>query len=482
MEVKMRTMHRALSDRRTGRAACRFALVALLAALAVSPDPVAAAELGPPPVLPNLSSAPNTVEVNITAEPATVGLGASEAVPVYAYNGSVPGPTLEAREGDRVIVHFRNNLPEATTIHWHGIHLPVEADGNPMDPVPPGGSYDYVFTVHPGTAGTYWYHPHPHHATHHQVTLGLFGGLIIRAADDPLPASMTEQLLLLTDHRFSADGTLDVPEANETLPSFDLVTGREGEVALVNGQLMPTLSIRSGEVQRWRVINASPGRYYRLALAGHTVLHVGSDGGLFERPMEVNDILLSPSERVELLVRGTGTPGSQVVLQSLPYDRYEPAFRPDDWRTPLDLLTVQYTEEEPTPPLAVPATLRPVPALDPAQAVATRRINLEIGPRINGRSFSLNRVEFRAKLNTTEIWRISNTTPIDHSFHLHGFSFQVLDSSGVPIPRWEDTVNVRKNSSVRIVVEFRDYPGKRMFHCHTLAHEDAGMMAILEVE
>jgi FtsP/CotA-like multicopper oxidase with cupredoxin domain len=494
----MKTMHRAQSDRWTGRTARRFVQFALLTAL-VSAAPRAASApsdhhsdhgtptpsaAGPaaPLILQNLSSAPNTVEVNITAAPTTVSLGPSARTPVYAFNGQVPGPTLEVREGDRVIVHFKNDLPEETTIHWHGLHIPVEADGNPMDPVPPGGTYDYVFTIHPGTAGTYWYHPHPHGATLHQVAYGLFGGLIIRAADDPLPAAMPERLLLLTDHRFNADGTLDVPAAHAPLPTFDHVTGREGEVVLVNGQLMPTLSLRGGELQRWRVVNASPGRYYRLSLAGHTFLHVGSDAGLFEQPVEVSDILLAPSDRVELLVRGTGAPGSQVVLQSLPYDRYTPDFRPKDWKTPLNLLTVQYTAEEPVAPLAIPATLRPVPALDPSKAVTTRTIRLEIGPKIDGKTFSVDRVDIRAKLNTTEVWRISNTTPADHSFHLHGFSFQVLDSSGVPIPRWEDTVNIKKNGSVRIVVEFRDYPGKRMFHCHTLEHEDSGMMGILEVE
>ena len=129
-----------------------------------------------------------------------------------------------------------------------------------------------------------------------------------------------------------------------------------------------------------------------------------------------------------------------------------------------------------------PATLRSVSALDPAQAVVTRQIRLEIGPKINGKSFDMDRVDIQAKLNTTEIWRIANTTGIDHSFHLHGFSFQVLDGSGVPIPKWEDTVNIKKGGSVRIIVEFKDYPGTRMFHCHTLSHEDFGLMGILEVQ
>jgi suppressor of ftsI len=106
--------------------------------VAILASPAGAEALVPPPVLLNLSSAPNTVEVNLTAEPTRLSLVPDTETNVWAYNGQVPGPTLEVREGDRVIVHFQNNLPEATTIHWHGIHLPVEADGNPMDPAPIG--------------------------------------------------------------------------------------------------------------------------------------------------------------------------------------------------------------------------------------------------------------------------------------------------------------------------------------------------------
>src|SRR5262249_7130422 len=133
-----------------------------------------AAVVGPPAVPQNLSPAPQTVEVNLTAAPAALSLLPGTTTPGYAYNGRVPGPTLEVREGDRVIVHFQNNLPEPTTVHWHGIHLPSEMDGSPLNPVAPGEHACYLFTIPPGTAGTYWYHPHPHHRTGFQVAMGLF--------------------------------------------------------------------------------------------------------------------------------------------------------------------------------------------------------------------------------------------------------------------------------------------------------------------
>jgi bilirubin oxidase len=432
--------------------------------------------------LSSASSAPNTVEVTLTAAPARLTLGPGRTSDVFAYNGSVPGPTIEVREGDRVIVHFRNQLPDSTTVHWHGMHLPFDADGSPFHPVAPGATHVYAFTVQPGTAGTYWYHPHPHHRTGYQLGLGLFGALIVRAADDPLPSSLTEKLLILWDNRFLPDGSIAFADLQSVQGRVDAENGREGDIVFVNGQVMPTLAIRSGEVQRWRVINASAARVYRLALPGHTLLHVGSDGGLFERPREVDEVLIANSERVELLVRGTGAPGSRTVLKALPYDRYVPQTRPADWNRDRDLLQLQYTEDPPAPPVVLPETLRRVPPLDPEQATSTRLMVLTQG-FINGRLFDMARVDVSAALGATEIWQVENLVGMDHPFHLHGFRFQVLDRNGVaePYRSWKDTVNVPKHETVRFIVRYDDYPGKWMFHCHILDHEDHGMMGILEV-
>ena len=121
-------------------------------------------------------------------------------------------------------------------------------------------------------------------------------------------------------------------------------------------------------------------------------------------------------------------------------------------------------------------------ALDPKRATATRIVSFSQG-LINGRTMDMARVDVRARLGATEIWKIENLVGMDHPFHLHGFQFQVLDRNGVPepFPSWKDTVNVPKHETVRIIVRFDDYPGKWMFHCHILDHEDHGMMGILEV-
>jgi bilirubin oxidase len=438
--------------------------------------------LSEPPVLENLSRVPGVVEVRITADQAFLSLLPGKRTPVFAYNGRVPGPTLEVHEGDSVIVHFKNALPEPTTIHWHGIHLPANQDGSPFDPIGPREEHVYAYRIRRGTAGTYWYHPHLHLRTGFQLGMGLFGAIIVRAADDPLP-SIPEKLLILSDQRFLPDGPIDIPQPQSPESRADEENGREGNVLLVNGQVLPTITMREGEVQRWRVINASASRVYRLAIPGQTMVHVGNDGGLFELPREVTEIVLANSERVELLVRGVGSPSRPNKLLTLPYDRYNPQMRPKHWDAPQDLVELQYLAEPPVTPVTIPATLRRIPALDTSRATVTRTISLSQG-LINGKTMDMGRVDASSRLGVTEIWTIENLVGMDHPFHLHGFQFQVLDRNGVPEPyrSWKDVVNVPKHETVRFIVRFDDFAGKWMFHCHILNHEDRGMMGILEVQ
>jgi FtsP/CotA-like multicopper oxidase with cupredoxin domain len=446
--------------------------------------PAAADPLREPPTLRNLSTVPGVVEVELTAAPARLRLlPDGPLVNVYAYNGTVPGPTLDVREGDSVIIHFHNHLPDTTTVHCHGLHFRVDADGSPLNPIAPGRSYDYVFRVPSGYAGTYWYHPHPDKHTTFQVAMGLFGAIIIRAPHDPLAAEhIPEKLLILSDNRFDSTGAIAFPDPSSIQAEIDLENGREGNVLFVNGQVTPTIPIRRGELQLWRVVNASASRVYRLALSGDSLIHVGSDGGLFEHPRTVRELLLANSGRVEVLVRGTGAPGSRAVLEDLPYDRYMPQTKPEDWDSTRALLSLLTTSAPPIRPVAVTFELRPIPAIDTSNVAAHRLIVMSQG-QIDGKRMDLHRVDLRSRLGTTEIWEVQNVVGMDHPFHLHGFHFQVLDRDGVaePYRSWKDLVNVPKHSSVRIVVQFADFPGKWMYHCHILDHEDEGMMGILQL-
>ena len=434
-----------------------------------------------PPLLVNISKLPQTVEVNLTAAITRLELQPGVVSEVFAYNGHVPGPTLDVREGDHVIVHFKNELGEPTTVHWHGIHLPFESDGSPFHPIKPGESKDYDFIVRRGTAGTYWYHPHPDHRTGFAIGKGLFGAIVVHAADDPLPA-LTEKLLILSDNRFLQDGTVDFPEPASHHGGIDEENGREGPVLFVNGQVMPRIQIRSGEVQRWRVVNSSAGRIFRIALSGQTMIQVGTDGGLIEKPIEVKEVLVATGERAELLVRG-GAPRTSTVLQNLPYDRYSPHTRPADWNITRDLLTLETTKDPAVRPVAIPAVLRRIVPLDTTKVTAVRTIIFGQGI-INGHTMDMARIDVSTHVGATEIWEITNIVGMDHPFHLHGFQFQVLDRDGVrePYAAWKDMLNIPRHSSARIIVRYDDYPGKWMFHCHILDHEDHGMMGVLEVK
>ncbi|MDQ6737060.1 MAG: multicopper oxidase family protein [Gemmatimonadota bacterium] len=435
--------------------------------------------------------------MTITAAPARIAMVPGKPADVYAYNGSVPGPTLEAHEGDHVIIHYHNRLPEESTIHCHGIHLPARMDGSPLEIVPPGGDFDYDFTLKAGSAGTYWYHPHPDNRSEYQVSKGLYGAIVVRAKADPL-AAFPEKLLILSDNRFTGNGSIDFADASTLPGELDAENGREGNVFFVNGQIEPAISIRAGETQRWRVINASASRIYRLAVAGRTLLHVGSDGGLFEHPVAVKELLLANSERAEFLVTGGDTGGETggdtgghnsrhaagvAKFETLPYDRYASQTRPGDWDEARTLATLRTNYARPVLAPPIPNTLRVIPPLDTGAARAIHVVVFSQG-LINNAVMDMHRVDVHATLNATDIWEIQNVVAMDHPFHLHGFQFQVLDRDGVPEPfrSWKDVVNVPKHSSVRIIVRYTDYPGRWMFHCHILGHEDHGMMAILEVK
>ena len=441
---------------------------------------VAADTLTYPPVLENISQRSGVVEFNLTAAPARLELEPGKPTDAFAYNGTVPGPTIELREGDSVIIHFHNGLAQPTTVHWHGLHLPAGADGSPLDPIPPGGSHDYVFRLGRGTAGTYWYHPHPDRTTTEQVARGLYGAIIVRAADDPL-AGIPDRLLILSDNRFRDDGSVDFPDPHAMQAQIDQENGREGLTLMVNGQVNAELPIRPGEVQRLRIVNASAARVYRLAVEGQKLVQVGTDGGLIEHPVDVDDVVLANSERVEVLVHGTGAPGDVAELQTLPYDRYDPHTRPSDWNHPRDLLRLR-TEGTPVQSAMIPPDLRVIPAIDTTN-VAEHRVLVFSQGLINGKTMNMHRVDATARLGTTEIWQIENVVGMDHPFHLHGFRFQVLDRDGKPEPfrSWKDSVNIPKHGVVRIAVRFDDYAGKWMFHCHILDHEDMGMMGVLQV-
>jgi FtsP/CotA-like multicopper oxidase with cupredoxin domain len=429
----------------------------------------------------DLNPDPHVVEINLESKPAQIEVAPGSRVEAWTYNGGVPGPLIRVHVGDRLIVHFTNHLPQPTTVHWHGLRIPIAMDGVPgvsQPEVAPGGTFTYDFIV--PDAGLFWYHPHVMSAA--QVGFGLYGALLV---DDPAEqVGVTDELVLvLSDIGFDKHGVLDSPTSGG---STAMVFGREGEYVLVNGRVHPTITVRSGARQRWRIVNAAKSRYFHLELDDHAFTRIGGDGGLQERPEQLETLLLAPGERADAIVTPTAPANRELVLRALLYDR---GYGSVEYRQPEDLMTLIVSKDAPARPDPLPDIHRAIaPAVsDGATAVS---LTLGLGQRsdrvyeyqINGVPF-LKDKPLKAALGERQVWTIVNDTKWSHPFHLHGFFFQVLDDRGVPVRplAWKDTVNVPYGKSARFIVRFDDRPGSWMFHCHILDHADGGLMGMVDV-
>jgi suppressor of ftsI len=444
--------------------------------------------LQPPRVLQNEISGTGKFKATLVAAPARVSLVPGQTTEIWSYNGSFPGPLIELTAGDEVEINLHNRLPQATTIHWHGLPVPADQDGNPSDAVPAGGSRVYRFTLPTDISGLYWYHPHPHKQSAEQVYRGLAGPILVRTKDDPL-AALPERVLAITDLRLTADGAIP---ANDTM---DWMNGREGQFVLVNGQHRPKLVFDANGQERWRILNATNARYLRLQLPGHSLALVGTDGGPLERAqIGLREILVAPAQRVDVVVYATGQRTmSPSPLLAAPYNRGKMGGAAED--VPVQLLDVIFsTTRAPSPP-TLPPVLRSWPQW-PAAAVQKRVVMSESmsmakGQQgmqflLNGKSFDMARVDLISEMGVTEEWTIVNDSDMDHPFHIHGTQFLVVEREIGGQIRKEtfralyDTVNLKSQESVRIKI-VQTMKGIRMFHCHLLEHEDLGMMGRLNV-
>lgn len=478
----------------------------LLARCANYPASISRAEqpIAPPP----LSSKDGLLEVQLTAGSGLITVGGEQGK-LMGYNGQIPGPRLEARPGDTVRIQLTNQLTEPTNLHYHGLHISAEGHAdNIFLSTPAGGQTTYEFTIpinHP--AGIFYYHPHLHGTVAEQIFAGLGGIFVVRGPFDEIPEiqAAQEEFLFLKDFALDANG--------QPLPigHMDLMQGREGPLVTVNGRANPTITVASGGLLRLRLVNASAARFYRLSLENHPFYLVATDGRAIAEPIELDELLLAPGERAEVLVQGNQEPG-QYQLLNLPYDRggmgmggmhgmmggmmHGGSSQP---QPPQPLATLVYKNAVTSMPL--PKQLLAVEALP--EPTRTRRIELSMAMGMgtgmgshmgmgmgmaflfNGQPFDHDRVDAAVKLNTTEEWELVNVDPdrMDHPFHLHVYPFQVVSRDGQPEPyrAWKDTVLVRGGETVRIQIPFYDFMGKTVYHCHILDHEDLGMMGIVEV-
>jgi len=404
---------------------------------------------------------PDIVTVELDAQEVPWEFAPGRTIPGFAFNGEVPGPTIEAKVGDTIDVRLKNSLPQATTVHWHGIRLPADMDGTGavQRAVEPGETFTYRFVV--PDAGTFWYHSHTNETE--QIERGLYGPLIVRGADEP--KLDRERVVLLDDLKLDAEGNVS-PFGD----SHEHHAGREGEIRLVNGRQEPELEIAGGQVERWRIVNAANTKYVRLSIGGRLFSIIGTDAGLLSEPREAKEVLVTPGERVELAV-GPFDEDERIEIEALPYDRGQGESERERFAT------VRVGASAPSR-VTAPGSSTPIEPLASADTEPTRTIDMKA--LMHGGHAQR---DDPVQVGELQVWELVNETGSDHPFHLHGFFFQVLDVDGEPPPvvSWEDTVNVPKKSRVRIAWLPDDRPGQWMYHCHILEHHAMGMMAHFEV-
>jgi FtsP/CotA-like multicopper oxidase with cupredoxin domain len=466
-----------------------------------------------PAVLAPVARDADTDRYEIVQRQTTAEILPGMRTPIWGYQGTFPGPTIESRSGRTAIVRHRNELPVPTVVHLHGGRTPPESDGYATDLVlPANGTYaahshgghttmqdrnakitqgvrEYVYPLRQ-RASTLWYHDHRMDFTGPAVYRGLAGFHLVRDAEEdalPLPHSERELPLMIADRAFAADGSLHYPSID---PSLNAVPGVEepyiegvlGDVILVNGAPWPVAEV-SATRHRLRVLNASNARRYDLALdppppGGQAFTQIGSDQGLLDAPRVHQHLPIAPAERYDLVVDFGAYPvGSEVTLvnrlgtgSTAHVMRFRVARRD--------------TEDS-----HIPDRLSDIEPLDRAQVTVTRdfsfrggRLGDRHGWTIGGQPYSPSRIDARPRLGDVEIWRF--VVDLHHPIHLHLVHFRVLSRGGHEPEPYDagrkDTVDLRPGEAVEVIARFDGYRGRYMFHCHNIEHEDMGMMANFE--
>jgi spore coat protein A len=436
---------------------------------------------------------------------------------MWGFDDCSPGPTIEARKDEGLLVEWANELPathiipvdhrihgaEATkpdvraVTHLHGAKAPAYSDGYPDDWYVPGKSLTYHYPNHQ-EATTLWYHDHAIGITRLNVFAGLLGVYILR--DDfedglNLPKGKYEIPLLLYDRSFDHNGQLFYPVSGN--PKAPWIPEYFGEAILANGKLFPYLDVEPRKY-RFRMLNASNGRFLHLSLSNDQKFHqIGTDQGLLGAPVEMDLLQVAPGERANVVLDFSGHGGEEIVVKN------DTAFTVMQFR-----VQKQTVMDE----SSLPSTLRPVAKIAESLATQNRMLTLgEIDDMVqNPMMMLLNNAHWdmpiteNPKLDSVEIWNLINLTDDSHPIHLHLVRFQVLDRrrfntvdfytqhgklnfTGPVVPPspneagWKDTVRADPGMVTRIIVKFEGYKGKYVWHCHILEHEDNEMMRPYEV-
>lgn len=419
---------------------------------------------------------PVTHDYELIAAPADIELIAGTKTPAWCYGGQAPGVELRARQGEWLRVRFTNHLPEPTTIHWHGIRLPLNMDGVPYVsqlPVVPGESFDYLFQV--PDAGSFWYHPHTSSAE--QLGRGLVGPLIVEERE---PSGFRhERTLSLKNWPVDKQGQF----TDFSVPREAARGGTPGVLSTVNGEHAPTLELPAGQVVRLRIINLTNTVTYRVNLPGGNARIYAIDGNpVAPRPLG-KTYWLGPGMRIDLALE-VPPAGEQLALRNGPLRL-------------ATLASIATTEDEGNWPPPLPANPIAEPDLQRAE---TLRFNFEWAGtlssdagqgdaftfwQINGQAWDINdktcadRPIASLKKNGHYLFELRNLSQYQHPIHLHGMTFKVLSSNRKRIDPWYTGTYLLGNNETAALVA--DNPCVWMFHCHVIDHMETGLMAAIEV-
>jgi FtsP/CotA-like multicopper oxidase with cupredoxin domain len=418
------------------------------------------------------------------------------------FNGIMPGPTLVVCPGDVLRVDLQDKLPLPMNLHVHGLHVsPKGAGDNVFISINPLQGHDYRYRLPlDHEPGAYWYHPHLHGLVDTETTAGLIGAIIVEGGLDNVLSKIPQRIIVIHGGKL-------VPPGGKPLP---IPGARPGQIKpppnpgpaedLVNGVYNPTVRIRPGQLQRWRIWNSTGERELKIVLPGTTFQVLAKDGNTLRDMRPTKQLVIGAGERVEVLVRGG--PAGTTELQSLPF---QPCFRscfdpfggvPNNGRNFgfQPLLTVvssgqPVNDRLPTGPLSNPPDLRTRNVDAYRTIVLARKPGAQKPPTfpLSGKLFNPDRVDITMKLNSIEQWTLKNecdrTSKEWHNFHIHQNPFQIISINGKPVDYidWQDTINMAPCETVVIRLNPIDFTGKFVFHCHLTFHEDHGMMGVVQV-
>lgn len=408
----------------------------------------------------------------------------------YGYNGNFLGPTLILNHGDSVLMNVTNNLTDTTTAHWHGMHVPANADGGPHTMIMPGQTWSPSFKVL-DKAATYWYHPHLHMTTEEQVAKGAVGLIIVK--DDEEATKALPRTYGVDDFPLVIQSKIINPNNGQIV-----LTGPWDTVMTINGVVKPYLQVPAQPV-RFRMLNGSSRRVYMLGLSDDRQFHqIATDGSLTPQPRQMDRLRLANGERSEIVIDFTGLTNSVYYLMC--YGTELGQFIPGGTgggggmgANPYDSADYAIMKIQVIAPTTNPVAFNPNESLttitgwNEADADTTRLIRFTGGVGVpfsfDDATFEHHTINHTVRLGDIEIWELRNTTFLGHPFHIHDVQFIVLDKEGLPPPLAEqglkDVIFVEAFSTTRFITQFNDFADSimpYMYHCHNMAHEDGGMM------